>query len=672
MKFFDLVRVESLIKMATEFEQIVTSIKEDMGELAEPMLDLYLASAIGIYKDKKFIFNKNARAPEIAAIEKILLKELDPQKKIEEIQYLINHPDMNYRRGPMGNSKFADCINAAIYLYQCDIARFQRKQAQLEGTYSKDEIIQAYHGLSSKKSDIFEGDTTFYDQVLESRDDSNWNLSNVSADFQKLIAKAHQNVPSTGTEVRQPSKLGLKDYYLFGLQRYSDKVLKPSENRSEDIKALRNIIQKHAGTDADLSAKIHDYFNTPEFKKTARLGSTLKKCCLEAEQDFKKSKLPKRTSGNDQQTLTLTRTRLVRTWPAITEPKKPTDENGQEKKIEGKKSAEDLGGPEAHQDKEEIVEVAAAVNVPKPPGGRKVILAIHGLDDSVATWEGVAPQWAKAGYEVIAYDQASHGFDELRSKDKGLNLRQMQYDLYDQLRILQEDPTVDEIHLVGHSLGGALLANCLTTIGNKAGGAIVKTKPSQNDGSEPQSEKPNKIKSMTLISPAVMASAFFETIGNAWTQFWDPGNRGPGVEAIRRNEAALSRIGGDNVKGRLRAFIDFVGDAFSNLRMLASRRFEMDTEIPVYIMNGRIDKLVNRENFGILKFWTTLTQKKKSPVRIQEVNADHNPHALGSATDKLVGGETLKHIKASTEEAPKQNISNDSSFPIAPTNVPFT
>lgn len=127
------------------------------------------------------------------------------------------------------------------------------------------------------------------------------------------------------------------------------------------------------------------------------------------------------------------------------------------------------------------------------PKSKKIIIALHGWRDSVECWNSLGQFVIQKGYQVIAYDHRGYGFDEERRtlghKNDFLNLDFRKF--FD--AIVKENPDA-EIHLVGHSMGSAILLNNQDFI-----------------------ESQPKIKSVTCFSPAVIPSwgAFIGEIRNA-------------------------------------------------------------------------------------------------------------------------------------------------------------
>lgn len=94
------------------------------------------------------------------------------------------------------------------------------------------------------------------------------------------------------------------------------------------------------------------------------------------------------------------------------------------------------------------------------------VLAIHGLEDSLKTWDLMAQEWVNQGYAVHTYDQAGHGLDEHRRGTSApkLDPTLMHFDLYRKIEALASDSSCQTLHIYAHSFGGALVINSLHTV----------------------------------------------------------------------------------------------------------------------------------------------------------------------------------------------------------------
>jgi pimeloyl-ACP methyl ester carboxylesterase len=216
------------------------------------------------------------------------------------------------------------------------------------------------------------------------------------------------------------------------------------------------------------------------------------------------------------------------------------------------------------------------VNLAANPTKKNVVLAIPGLGDSVDTFNRLAPMYADKGYQVISYDQAGQGYDKLRRKNGALNLNQMQYDFYYMLNSLLQDPQVENITLIGHSLGGAMIAHALPTLKNM-----------------------KKIKHIELLAPATMKNPVLQLLGNLWTLITNPSDMTEGVHIERIKNAGLKRIGGNGVTaGVFFKFRSFLENAFYNLLYAFNNTdygFSMAVHYDVF------DGLVSRSNFELMQ-----------------------------------------------------------------------
>ncbi|NDH09557.1 MAG: alpha/beta fold hydrolase, partial [Gammaproteobacteria bacterium] len=229
---------------------------------------------------------------------------------------------------------------------------------------------------------------------------------------------------------------------------------------------------------------------------------------------------------------------------------------------------------------------------------KKVVLAIHGLGDSVETFNRKAEELVAQGYEVISYDQAGHGFDELRGKT-GLDLQQMQHDFYAMLDKQLDDKEVGELVILGHSLGAAMIANSYKSI---------------NDEGSPSS----KTVKVELFAPAAMENPTLELLGNGYNVLTDPS--GMSERNKYEREQGISRIGGVKFSVfTLGDFITFMANAFKSLRHFATK-----SEVKLHIVADQDDPIVSSANARQLQ-----EQKRENvnvTVDIVKSYAGHHPH----------------------------------------------
>ncbi|WP_454781629.1 alpha/beta hydrolase [Legionella sp. WA2022007384] len=248
---------------------------------------------------------------------------------------------------------------------------------------------------------------------------------------------------------------------------------------------------------------------------------------------------------------------------------------------------------------------------PENEAGKKLVLAVHGLQDSVNTFNVVANQYVRRGYKVISYDQSGAAFDESRGKED-LNIKQMQLDFYSMLEKAYSDPNVDEIILLGHSLGGAVIANALNMIHEL------------NENPPPNLPK-DKIKKIQLVAPAAMKNPLLQIIGNLPTIKFNPSDKDEHAHLI--GQRGIRREGGASALSSLSDFISFVANAFKNL----TRYFEeghAKNPIPIEIHYSETDGLVNKSNFEEIERKAPNSKHKiyKNPT------GQHHLHAAPDST----------------------------------------
>lgn len=312
----------------------------------------------------------------------------------------------------------------------------------------------------------------------------------------------------------------------YACKQYEDLNLNPSDKRKADLVAIRGILKKFTDHETkkippeqvdDAVKAIAGYFSSSAF---SRGFSSRFEDCIKKAVDGYFEKLHKTQSD--------IRTLQTKTW----------SDSGKE-------------------------------------ASKKLVLAVHGLQDSVNTFNTVANQYVRKGYKVLSYDQSGAAFDESRGKED-LNLRQMQFDFYSMLEKAYADPDVDEIVLLGHSLGGAVIANALNMIHKL------------NEEGEPK----NKIKKIQLMAPAVMKNPKLQIIGNLPTILSsNPGNKDEHAQLIEQQ--GIRREGGASALSSLSDFIKFVANAFKNLKEF----FKKDNLIPLEVHYSEADGLVNKSNF---------------------------------------------------------------------------
>ena len=91
---------------------------------------------------------------------------------------------------------------------------------------------------------------------------------------------------------------------------------------------------------------------------------------------------------------------------------------------------------------------------------RGVVLALHGFSEHREVFYALAPHLAGAGYAVYAYDQ--RGFGDTAGRGTWPGSHQLVDDARSAYRLLTERHPGRPIHLLGHSMGGAIAALAVT------------------------------------------------------------------------------------------------------------------------------------------------------------------------------------------------------------------
>lgn len=259
---------------------------------------------------------------------------------------------------------------------------------------------------------------------------------------------------------------------------------------------------------------------------------------------------------------------------------------------------------------EQQLAVGMEQEAPKKKKKKNVILALHGFDDSVETWAALVKNWTDQGFEVISYDQAGHGSDELRKHNRSLDLTQMQYDFYHKLQTLQADDDIGEIHLVGHDIGGALLTNCMATI-----------------------DKTKKVETVTCISPPVMKNATLGVLSSLPTQLTNPGDKSESVKETAKSNSLQS--GGPKLLGSILDFIYFVANGFKSLRTFKPTK-------PWLIISDKNSNVVSVSNFKFLD--RLFSKNKNNNITVKIVNnVDHFNHSQGNHPSQSAVQESMKN-----------------------------
>lgn len=196
----------------------------------------------------------------------------------------------------------------------------------------------------------------------------------------------------------------------------------------------------------------------------------------------------------------------------------------------------------------------------------KVVLMVHGLQDSVDTFNEMAKQYVARGYTVISYDHAGHGFDPRRRSGSQLKLAQIQADFYGVVDKLYGCKQVASIDIVAHSMGSALVAQSIGFLEARNG---VSPQAPQNSGSDPRlfsrqqtdpaPSAPPKITSVKLFAQPYIS--FWDVLKNLRQYLKDPSDMSADVKDARSQ--GVSRIGGPKPSF---AFFQFLKQGYEALK----------------------------------------------------------------------------------------------------------
>ncbi|WP_454784739.1 alpha/beta fold hydrolase [Legionella sp. WA2024007413] len=365
----------------------------------------------------------------------------------------------------------------------------------------------------------------------------------------------------------------------YACKRYEDLNPNPNENRARDLRAIRGILAKYQKNQAipphhiDNAVKeIASHFLSSSFKRgfSSRFENYIEQAII----DFSAKHPEKFNKYNPEKDK---RTLQIKTWSDST----------------------------------------------KNEPSKKLVLAVHGLQDSVNTFNVVANQYVRKGYTVKSYDQSGAAFDEARGKED-LNIKQMQLDFYSMLEKAYLDPNVDEIILLGHSLGGAVIANALKMI-------------HELNDNPPANMPKDKIKKIQLIAPAAMKNPLLQIIGNLPTIRSNPSDKDEHAHLI--GQRGIRREGGASALSSFSDFISFVASAFKNLTRYLTEE-HVQKPIPIEIHYSETDGLVNKSNFEEIE--------RKSPHPTHKIlknpTGKHHLHAAPDSTivDSLESEDDLK------------------------------
>lgn len=173
--------------------------------------------------------------------------------------------------------------------------------------------------------------------------------------------------------------------------------------------------------------------------------------------------------------------------------------------------------------------------------GRLII--VHGLGEHSGRYDAFAKRWASMGWQVIAWDHRGHG---LSSGKRGVVDREDQLlsDMVEVLQAIQETSSFRKTVLLGHSLGGLLVARFLAE--------------GVRDAESPYAKLADRLDSAILSSPALrihlssLERLLIRTLGRVHPRFTVSNglntewicSRPEVVEAYRRDPNVHSRICG--------------------------------------------------------------------------------------------------------------------------------
>ena len=100
-----------------------------------------------------------------------------------------------------------------------------------------------------------------------------------------------------------------------------------------------------------------------------------------------------------------------------------------------------------------------AAHVFQPPSSRATVIAVHGYYDHVGTWRYAIEYLTTRGFTVAIFDQIGHGLSSGRRAtiDDFARYR----DVFDEFLTLCRIHLAGPLHLVGHSMGAAVIVDAL-------------------------------------------------------------------------------------------------------------------------------------------------------------------------------------------------------------------
>ncbi len=316
----------------------------------------------------------------------------------------------------------------------------------------------------------------------------------------------------------------------------------------------------------------------------------------------------------------------------------------------------------------------------EPSHPRKVVLAMHGLGDNVHTFNAQAKAWAKAGYEVISYDQAGHGVDELRQQGKKLSLTQMQLDFYAMVDRCQQDESIGEIKLAGHGFGGVLVAHALPSITDIREAEVAQnhtppqahphdaipsaasapgmdapatdtalpqpipsslTAPRTAPSFAPIQPQQPKIKEVELFAPTLKQDTPWSKLKNIPRLLWN-GADISAEEKDRRARTEIERPGSNRLFGAVNALLAFMGESYQILRsVFAYKSNNHVAPLTIEIHQGEDDTLVNAKHARALNAHAEKANSENSPSMVNlsvlfHPKAGHELHRDPAALTRIL------------------------------------
>lgn len=435
----------------------------------------------------------------------------------------------------------ADYLHSAVLLYQYSLAVPEYDLAIEPAARMLAAHLVSLQLLPPTQEENFS--TTLIGAASASTKDIDSAVQAVSASFGvpaeravKLFKKTMIERDKNAVYGREQHNYTLSQLLTYALQQYRD-FHPGSTHRDEDLTKLSSIISTTEDP-AELKGAIRAYLQT---MKGTVFGSHLKTLCTRAIDFY----------NTHQKNGSVTRTLRTKDY-------KPQGKN-----------------PSAH------------------------VLAIHGLEDSLKTWDLMAQEWVNQGYAVHTYDQAGHGLDEHRRGRSApkLDPTLMHFDLYRKIQLLASDPNCKTLHIYAHSFGGALVINSLHTITQLF---LVKNKSVQ----------------IHLITPAAMKTSVLGLASKTGEDI--------SFDARAQRKLAPSRQGAVQLFGLLHRFIRFLSRSFDNLAYYLTR----SDGVPIHVYEGERDRKVDKN--------PTLKQsisKQNSVTFFKE--AGHNPQQDAAYVERL-------------------------------------